>query len=372
MLFHPLWIDELSAEERSVLDPGPRSGIDLKPDVLVVGGGAMGVLTARALHRSGFGSVVLVESERIGAGPSGSAAGLLIPEAHVGLDPAPVVDLARLSLVMWKKLAGELPGIGLTELDIVALDPLSERFGPGPPLGARSLDAEEVASLVPGLSERTSGSVITGQGRLNPLRALAVIARSLPAVLTRTEVVSIRSEGERVDAVETTLGTFEPGTVIFCTGGPPKPTAAGDMPSSWVRGHMLATEPVAFRLPGMVDPVCTQLPDGRLLVGGSLDVGATSREVDISIVETMFDDLVSKLPAAREAQISHAWCCFRPLHPDHLPVIDRVPRLSNAWFTSGHYRSGVMMAPVVADALVRLVRQQDCSDLSAFKAQRFL
>jgi len=41
-------------------------------------------------------------------------------------------------------------------------------------------------------------------------------------------------------------------------------------------------------------------------------------------------------------RLSHRWCSRRPHHPDGLAVVDRVPGLSNTWFTSGHYRTGIL------------------------------
>src|SRR5690349_20781169 len=84
-----VWSDELSAEQRAALDPGPLVPRLDRPDVLVVGGGMVGVATALACQDAGLGSVLLVEAERLGAGATGGAAGLLIPEAHLGTDPWP-------------------------------------------------------------------------------------------------------------------------------------------------------------------------------------------------------------------------------------------------------------------------------------------
>jgi len=356
VLTHPLWIDELSASERAALDPGVPQDLDRRPDVLVVGGGMLGLATALACRRAGLGRVVVLEAARVGAGPSGSAAGLLTPEAHVGLDPPAFVEMGRRSLGRWRALAAELPGIGLSDLDVVVLEPHSPRFAADPSGPATALEPEEVAQRVPGLQGRYEGTLLPGQARVNPLRALSAIARSLGIVATGVGLESVELRGGRIRAVQTGAGRLEPGAVVLCTGGPPSGVGLEvDVPSSWMRGHLIVTEPAPYRLPGRVDPLCTQLPDGRLLVGGSLDAGATSPEVDPSIVEGIRKWLVAALPWAESLPVSHAWCCFRPLHADEMFVVDRVPGVDNAWFTSGHFRTGVIMAPVVGDELARWV-----------------
>ena len=53
--------------------------------------------------------------------------------------------------------------------------------------------------------------------------------------------------------------------------------------------------------------------------------------------------------------VAYQWCCFRPRHPDRRPVIDMVPGLGNAWLTSGHFRTGILNAPVTAAVLARWI-----------------
>ena len=50
---------------------------------------------------------------------------------------------------------------------------------------------------------------------------------------------------------------------------------------------------------------------------------------------------------------AYQWCCFRPWHPDGFPVIDQLPGLGNAWLTAGHFRTGILMAPVTAQLITR-------------------
>jgi glycine/D-amino acid oxidase-like deaminating enzyme len=70
----------------------------------------------------------------------------------------------------------------------------------------------------------------------------------------------------------------------------------------------------------------------------------------------MWADLQADWPVAREVRVSHQWACFRPTHPDRVPVIDRVPGVDNAWLTSGHYKTGILMAPATGRALAEWIR----------------
>ena len=144
--------------------------------------------------------------------------------------------------------------------------------------------------------------------------------------------------------------------MVFATGQPPVLDGLPlNIPSDRVKGHLLVTEATPIRLPGIVAPVATQLEDGRLLAGGTFDIGDEDPAVQPQVIESIMDGLVAALPAAKGLGIAYQWCCFRPRHPDRRPVIDRVPGLDNAWLTSGHFRTGILNAPATASVLARWI-----------------
>jgi glycine oxidase len=194
--------------------------------------------------------------------------------------------------------------------------------------------------------------LVTNQARVNPLRAAARLAAGLSCVATGVEAQAVHIRGERVVSVTTSAGVFKPGAVVFATGNPPNLQGLGlDLAADLVKGHMLATEPAAARLPGSVSPVVTPIEEGRLLVGGTVDVGDASPDVRPTVVSAMWRELQAQLADASRLRTSHQWCCFRPHHPDSLPVLDRVPGLRNAWLSSGHYKTGILMAPLTGQLL---------------------
>jgi glycine oxidase len=369
-----VWRDELSADELTQL--GRSAGVipQPRPDVLVVGGGILGTATAAACHQAGLGSVLLIEAGRLGSGATGGAAGLLTPEIHEWSDPEPFVDLARTSLELWGELERTWPGgVGLIELDWIGLQPDPDGFAPHQRPEVEWLEPEQVANLVPGLARPMAGALIRSQARVNPLRSLARLAAVVPEIATATAATAVTVKGGRVVSVTTTAGEIHPGAVVFATGLPPVLDGlALDLPASRVKGHLLVTEPSPVRLPGTVAPVATQLPDGRLLVGGTFDVGDESPRVQQEVIDSILAALYATLPSVRGIGAAYQWCCFRPRHPDGRPVIDRVPGLANAWLTSGHYRTGILMAPVTAQMIARWISADEPpGEASAWSSARF-
>ena len=370
----PIWRDRLSAEERAQLGRGAGTISLSTPDILVVGGGIAGVAIAAACHDAGLGSVLLVEGGRLGSGATGGAAGLLTPEIHEWSDPEPFVELARTSLELWGELEQTWPGgVGLIELDWIGLAPDPDGFAPHQRPVVEWLDHDRVAALVPGLARPMAGALIRRQARVNPLRSLARLAAALPAVATGTAATSITTRGGRVTKVTTTAGDIHPGVVVFATGLPPMLDGLQlDLPASRVKGHLLVTEPSPVHLPGTVAPVATQLEDGRLLVGGTFDIGDETPVVRQEVIDSILEALYATLPAVRGLPAAYQWCCFRPRHPDGRPVIDKVPGLDNAWLTSGHFRTGILMAPVTAHTISRWIAAgEPPAEAAAWSSGRF-
>jgi glycine oxidase len=351
------WREQLSADQRALLGQDPGHIANPRPDVLVVGGGILGVAAAAAINDAGLGSVQLIEAGRLGSGATGGATGLLIPEPHQWSDPETFVDLERASLERWRYLDQLMPGgIGLVELDWIGLAPDPVGHAVHQPAYVEWLSADKLARLVPGLAWRLGGNLIRHQARINPLRALAGLADDLTAVGTGVAATAVTLQSGRITAVHTSAGVVSPGAVVFATGQPPVLDGMDlDIPSDRVKGHLLVTDPTSVLLPSTVAPVATPLEDGRLLAGGTFDYGDETPDVRDGVIDMIMAGLRAALPALRTVGVSHQWCCFRPRHPDGRPVIDRVPGLSNAWLTSGHFRTGILNAPATGLALARWI-----------------
>ena len=163
-----IWADQLQGPERSAL--ARRDALERQPDVLVVGGGIVGVATALACHQAGLGRVSLVEAGRLGSGATAGAAGLLVPEAHQGSDPPAFVELARVSLGLWRELESAIAGgVGYKDMDWFGLAPRPERFVADPPATVKWLTGDDMAQLVPGLTPKTPAALGETPGPRQPI-----------------------------------------------------------------------------------------------------------------------------------------------------------------------------------------------------------
>src|SRR5258707_15239828 len=77
-----IWREQLTSDQRAMLGRGAGTIANPRPDVLVIGGGILGVAVAASAHDAGLGSVQLVEAGRLGAGATGGAHRLSHPGPH--------------------------------------------------------------------------------------------------------------------------------------------------------------------------------------------------------------------------------------------------------------------------------------------------
>jgi glycine oxidase len=348
--------------------------LDRRPDVLVVGGGVVGLAVALFCRKAGLGRVQLIEADRLASAASGGAGGALAPELHQLTDPPAFVALARSSLALYRQLVQEWddgpllwPAAGLVLLP------------DGPPPGLRPwlqvelLDAGQVAELVPELVLMPAALLARDQARVHPLRLAAALARRAGSVATGVAMTGLQVADDRILRVRTTAGNLEPGVVVFATGLAPTPWVL--IPQRLVKGHLLVTEPVGFHLPcGVHAPGLGigSMEDGGLLAGGTREEGDPSRKVRAEVVQFIRRRLGELLPAARAARVRYRWCCFRPATADGQPVIDRVPGLVNAWVSAGHDGTGLLLAPATGRALATWIATgQQPPQVRSFQLSRF-
>ena len=340
----------------------------------MVGGGVIGLATAVFCRRAGVGRVLVIEAARLAGAASGGAGGALAPALHQLSDPPAFVALARASLALHRQLDQDWDrALGLEQTAGLLLLPQGPPPGLRPWPGVELLDRDRVAELVPELVSMPAGLLAHDQTRVHPLRLAAALARRAGSVATGVAMTDLEVSGGRILRVRTTAGDLHPGVVVFATGLAPDPWVR--VPQRLVKGHLVATEPVSFRLAcGVHSPGLGvgSMADGGLLVGGTREEGDHSPQIRPEVIEGIRRRLAELLPAAAQLRLRYQWCCFRPATADGQPVIDRVPGLDNAWVSAGHDGDGLLMAPATGQALATwITTSRQPQEVATFGLSRF-
>jgi glycine oxidase len=347
------------------------------PDILIIGGGLIGCSLARELARAGRRVVV------VDRGPNGiastAAAGLLTP----GLSDSPVGPLEELchrSAFLYESWVTELRSEGAADVGFrrqglleVWTDPslmnqqrrrLVEQARAERPY--QLLSGEEVRRREPALDAAVLGGVYyPDDAQVDPARLtreVARIAEAAGAVLRENEpVYQLAWDRTRVKTVQTARTTYEPGCVVLTAGawsGGLLQAVGLALPVRPVKGQMVLADcrasPVSVPV-SCGDALLVPRPDGSLLLGVTLENVGFDDRVTIDGVCRILEGVRRLVPAVGALALARCWAGLRPASPDGLPFMGQLPPLKNLWVCTGHYRKGILLAPICARLMARSI-----------------
>ncbi|HET6342401.1 MAG TPA: glycine oxidase ThiO [Gemmatimonadota bacterium] len=375
-------------------------------DVVVVGGGLVGCLAARELAREGFRVRVVERGPELGREASTAAAGMLSPQMEAAEDllvEAPEASSGRAMLELclaarngWPSFAGKLESETGRDVHlrsegtlVVALTPveagrLERSAGAQKARGLRAelLDPAEARRLEPAVRPGIAAALLLPDDQqVDPvplMEAVAVAVRSTPGieVTTGTGARALLSEAGRVTGIETGTGPLSAPRVVLAAGawsgrlaGLPRA-----LPVRPVKGQMAAVLPdrlLIRRVVGGRGAYCVPRDDGRIVIGATVEergYDARVSRVEVDALIAAAGDVVAGLA---EAPVVERWAGLRPGTPDSLPVVGADPELEGLLYATGHYRNGILLAPLTAACLAALAAgRRPPVDLTAFAPDR--
>ncbi len=362
--------------------------------VVIIGGGVMGCAAAHELARRGV-SVTVLERSVPGAEASSAAAGILGAqvEAH---RPGPMTELGLLSIKLYPALVKDLEqvsgiSIGYRRSGVlkVAYDKNDvSRYARELAWQGRArlklarLSRTELTSREAALSRELAGGLwFENDATLEPralLSALRVAAEKRGAQFRSGSFVKrIAEQGGRAVGVELDDGSLVPGShVVLAAGSWTSLLTGGEENMQRVvpaRGQIVELKTSAPLLSSVVfGPDCYLVPraDGRLLIGSTLEFVGFRREVTAGAVAKLLAAAIRLVPALAEAELSGSWSSFRPYTQDELPLLgpSATPGLI---LMSGHYRNGILLAPISARIVAGAVLgEKPPLDLAPFAPNR--
>jgi glycine oxidase len=360
-----------------------------RPDVLVIGGGVIGLTTAYFLAREGI-RVAIVDKGDLGQEASWAGAGIL-PPGNPERARSAVAQLRAHSAKLFPLLSSELR-------EHTGIDNGYLRSG-GLEFGDENSDAEtaelrdegvvietlreqEVLRLEPALRQApTAVRSIPDMAQLrNPrhLRALITKCRSLGVVLQPGHpVFAIEQNGHRVTAIDTHQGRVEAGVYVIAAGAWSDTLLAqvgwrpGIRP---IRGQIALVNtgaPLFQRVLLCGSRYLVPRPDGRVLIGSTEeDVGFIKRTT-AGAISDLLSFACRLVPELAAAAMERSWAGFRPGSPDGLPFIGTVPEFENLFVASGHFRAGIGLSPATAMTIKELILKQPLTvPVEAFRLDR--
>ncbi len=374
--------------------PRPSSVARRIPDVLIIGGGIMGTSAAWELARCGA-QVLVLERSVPGAEASSAAAGILGAQAEAHA-PGPMAELCFASRSRYAKFAAALRtetqiDVGYRESGVlrVAFErALLRKLQQGVAWQTRHgqrvvrLQSKGLSELEPELSPQLAGGVrFAADSRVDPkalLRALHIAALGRGVQFQSGAFVRrVKLSGERATGVVLDDGSeLEARNVVVAAGSWTSLIDGLGLPAGRVipaRGQIVEVELPAPPLSHVVfGPGAYLVPrdDGRVLIGSTVEFVGYQREVTAGAVRDLLTHAIAIVPALERASVRATWSNFRPYTRDELPLLgpSKIPGL---FLSTGHYRNGILLAPISAEIIRRAVLgQRPPLGLAAFSPDR--
>ncbi len=331
-------------------------------DVVIIGAGIIGLLSARALVMQGV-RVTLVDPVIPGHAASWAGGGILSPLHPWRCEPG-VSALVRESLREWPALAARLAGdtgidpewrkTGLLMLggETEAAAPWAQREG----VPCERLDESTLRARFPSVAPDTETLWLPDIAQVrNPrlLRALAADLERRGVEFRRSRVTALNLHADRFASAQTPEGSIAAGAAVLCAGawsGALVP--AGSVPEVRpVKGQMLL-----FRgPPDLVGPVIlgaehylVPRADGRILAGSTVEHAGFDDTPTETARTTLHAAAASLLPALAGVPVEAQWAGLRPWAGRETPLIGPHPSIRGLWIATGHYRNGLVTAPATA------------------------
>jgi len=366
-------------------------------EVLIIGGGVIGLSIARELHKLGLRDLAIVEQVRVGREASWAAAGMLSPTVDA-VERSPFYELCSQSRDMFPQLAEELlveSGIDV-ELDtsgtlLAAFDDneakdLVATYDKQRELGfnVERLSRAETIKAEAHISEDVCFSLFyPDDWQVENRRFAAALETSVRragiSLIEETVVNSLITRNGRVEGVETQAGArIMAEVVVLATGAWTNliKTTAGPLPIDVrpVKGQIIGFSPGQRRLSRVIVSHSGYLvprKDGRVLVGATVEDVGFDREATAEARKELLSCGTQIAPYLKGARIDEHVTGLRPFAADGLPVIGPLPGLTGAYVATGHFRNGILLAPVTAKVIAeRIIEGKESTFLTHFSPSR--
>lgn len=340
-------------------------------DVVIVGGGLMGSLSALRLADAGR-RVLVLEKAVPGAEASSAAAGILAGQSESKTD-GPLFDISVESRERYVSLAAELRervgiDVGFRRCGVIevaeteqALDELERTFAWQRAKGHRveRIEAAALRSIEPQLNGGFAGAIaLPDDGQVDPPTLVTAVAqaaeRAGATFRAGTTVRSVVIEDGVARGVEVEDGRIDAGHVVIAAGAWSSLVQGATVASSAVkpaRGQIielsLRTPPfksIVFGRGGYAVP----RPDGRVLCGSTLEFVGFQKDVTVGGLAKILAMITGLAPSLADAKVNRTWSNFRPFSSDGAALVGDAG-IANLTLATGHHRSGILLAPATAE-----------------------
>ena len=362
-------------------------------DVAIAGGGLIGGSIALELALAGL-RVGIFEKGQPGGEASWAGAGILSPAPE---NPAaiPLVPLAKASMTLYPNFAArieEISGVDVCFRPNGTLQALFSRDAArelstlialqhGLGLRAEAISATDARELEPALSGDFEAAILRPDEASVDNRALtqAVMEAARKRgveIISNAAVTGIRCEGSRCNGLSIAGQQISAKFVVIAAGCFSASISGVESyaPVRPAKGQMIALRAAGLRIERVLWSEKAYLVprnDGRILAGATVEYAGFDKEITAGGLKKILTSAIELAPELARARVEETWAGLRPDSPDHLPILGPT-ELDGLLISTGHFRSGILLAPITAQLIREWVMDQNVSvDWDRFSPSRF-
>jgi glycine oxidase len=363
-------------------------------DAVIAGGGIIGASIALELSSTGL-QVALYDAKEPGQEASWASGGMISP-APENLGSIPFVPISLASVAIYPafiRKVEELSGMDVGYRQDGAIDAFCDgnieeelstvialQHGVG--LRAEAVSAEQAREMEPALSERVQAAIFRPDEASLDNRAftnavLIAAQRQGVKIFSGNGAKAIWKEGGRCKGLILQNGQVEAKATVIAAGCF-SAQIEGVQPYAPVfpaKGQMIALRCESVKIHRVLWKEHTYLVprnDGRIIAGSTIERTGFDRSVTAGAVKKILSEVLQFAPGLEAAQIKETWAGLRPDSPDHLPILGPTD-VEGLLIATGHFRSGILLAPITAQLMQEWITSQRVSvDWDRFSPLRFL
>lgn len=349
----------------------------MKDKVVIIGGGLIGMLTAKMLVEENY-HVVLLEKNELGKESSWAGGGIISP-LHAWRYPEEISLLSRYSQLHYERLCLDLAKA--TDIDPEWTQSGLLVVGAEEEWQHASQWAKDYEINLQALTNQSDLKVL--EPELNPsiekglwlpdiaqlrnprmMKALYkyLVSNSSIDIHIHTEVLDVTQSSHGL-SIKTNKSDYQAEKVVVCQGAwsgllPPLQNKIVIEP---VRGQMIIVKADPDALKHMVLTQAGYLiprRDGHIVCGSTLEFTGFEKETTQQARESLYDVAVKLAPFLKDRHIEYHWCGLRPGSPNGIPYIGEHPEISGLYVNAGHYRNGVVTGLASVQLLVDNLQQR--------------
>ena len=348
----------------------------MESDVIIVGAGVIGCAIAYNLGKAGVKTLVIDKADGVGREASWAGAGVLTSHASTR---QPYPELCRASLALYPLLADELRERTQIDIEFMQSGTLSLFFNEEEKNGliglaerridrgfsAEVLTADQVLEIEPAASKSVVGGVrFPEDAQVRNPRLVKALAKG--AALLGTQFLLgnpvdgfVREKG-RISGVKVNGEFFRGNTIVVaagCWSGALTQELGFHLPIQPSRGQIVLVDAMPLVLRHTIDGLGVYLvprSDGVILIGATVEFVGYDKRTTLEGIQQMIEAGTTLIPELARMPFAQAWAGLRP-HIKNGPCLGKAPGLDNVIIASGHFKNGILLAPITGVLISELI-----------------